>query len=912
MRTFSLRTSLALMVAAAALLSFTVVATVILVVRLPQVEQRAREQAQSMALESNRLLDNYMESVEQQIEPLVHALRSRRTPAEVQLLLDAIVGIGTTFDSLVLVGPDGRVEAYGLPRSRVVVAGFSMRGLDLSANRLYREQKARQKDGSTRPLWSDSYLSVLSGQMTVGVAIPAGGRMVIGELSQARLLKLMNSIGYTDEAVVLVTDRTGKLLASSAVQPLTVKDFGGYASFKALVQRQSLPLYEEVNGQRQMVGGVVSPRLGWVIASLMPAGWALYSYRLTVLIVVIGYIGSLLISLALAPLWARRLTQPFRVLAGQAHRIARGDPPAPAGDVGPIAEFRQLATDLDGMAQAIQAREAAMQRSEARLKATLESAPSVAIQWFDVHGRVLYWNRASADLYGYSADEAVGRRITEYSLMYGDAAQAQSFVQLLAEMERSGQPYGPAEYELVHKNGRPVTVLATTFPLPGGDGDTVFVCMDVDITQRKLAEEALRTHELKLDAIFNASPAPMSVSDVRDGYRMVGVNRAWELLFARPRDTVLGRNGTELGYWVEAEDRTRFLTLVETQGRVHDFEAWCLDGQGRAILCQISAQVTEIGAERLLLMMTVDITDRRRIERELQQLNAELEQRVEMRTEELRLSNQRLESTVHHLRLAQAQLVEAEKLAALGNLVAGVAHELNTPIGNGLMALSTLDERLKAFRRIAREEMRYSDLEHFVESVDTACAISQRNLQRAATLVTSFKQVAVDQTSSQRRRFELLEVVNEVLLTLQPTLRKTPHRVEVRVPPGLTLDSYPGALGQVLTNLIANAVMHAFGARPTGTITIDARALSGQELLFSVSDDGEGIPEALQKKIFEPFFTTKLGQGGTGLGLHIVFNAVVRVLGGQVSLRSAPGQGSSFELRIPRVAPSTETAPAAD
>lgn len=912
MRAISLRTSLALMLAAATLLSFTVVATLILVVRLPQVEQRAREQAQSMALESNRLLDNYMESVEQQIEPLVHALRSRRTAAEVQLLLDAIVGIGTTFDSLVLVGPDGRVEGYGLPRSRVVVAGFSMRGLDLSANRLYREQKARQRDGNTRPLWSDSYLSVLSGQMTVGVAIPAGGRMVIGELSQARLLKLMNSIGYTDEAVVLVVDRTGKLLASSAVRPLSVSDFGGYASFKALVQRQSLPLYEEVNGQRQLVGGVVSPKLGWVIAAAMPAGWGLYNYRLTVLLIVAGYIGSLLISLVLAPLWARRLTQPFRALAGQANRIARGDPPAPAEQVGPIAEFRQLATDLDGMVQAIQAREAAMQRSEARLKATLESAPSVAIQWFDVQGRVIYWNRASADLYGYSSEEAVGRLITEHSLMYGDAAQAQSFVHLLGEMEHSGQPYGPAEYELVHKDGRPVTVLATTFPLPGGDGDTVFVCMDVDITQRKQAEEALRTQEVKLDAIFNASPAPMSVSDLRKDYSLVGVNRAWEQLFARPRDAVLGRNGTELGYWVDAEDRTRFVTLVETQGHVHDFEAWCLDGQGRAILCQISAQITEIGAERLLLMMTVDITDRRRIERELQQLNSELEQRVDTRTEELRLSNQRLESTVHHLRLAQAQLVEAEKFAALGNLVAGVAHELNTPIGNGLMALSTLDERLKAFRRIAREEMRYSDLEHFVESVDTACAISQRNLQRAATLVTSFKQVAVDQTSSQRRRFELLEVVDEVLLTLHPTLRKTPYRVEVRVPPGLTLDSYPGALGQVLTNLIANAVMHAFGGRTSGTITIDAQALSAQELLFSVSDDGEGIPEALQKKIFEPFFTTKLGQGGTGLGLHIVFNAVVRVLGGQVSLRSAPGQGSSFELRIPRVAPSTDTAPAAD
>ncbi|MFN4360590.1 MAG: PAS domain S-box protein [Hylemonella sp.] len=915
MRTISLRTSLALLLASAALLSFTIVATLILLLRLPQVEQRAREQARATAQETSRLLDRTVESVEQQIEPLLHALQARRSPAELQFLLDAIVGSGRTFDSLTLVGPDGRVEAYGLPDRRVVAHGMALRGLDLSANRLYRAQRALQRPDAPPPppLWSDTYLSVLSGQMSVGVAMVVGPRMVIGELSRDRLLNILKTIGYTGEASVLMLDRRGRRLASSHPQPLPVTDFGGYPAFQAISQGRAPPPHVDVLGHRLLVDGVVSPKLGWVIIAALPSGMSLYTYRLTVLLVVLGYGGSLLISLALAPVWAARLSRPFRVLTHKANRIARGAPAQGDEDVGRMAEFRQLAAELDGMTRVIDAREKALTRSEARLKATLEHTPSVAIQWYDREGTVLYWNPASAEMYGITAEQAVGHNITDGTLnFYQSQAQAVDFVRTLQEIERTGQPVGPVEFAMQRADGTPIRILASTFAIPGEAGQSLFVCMDMDITQRQRAEQALRDNELKLETIFHASPAPMSVSDMRQGYRVINVNRAWEQLYRRSRAEVMGRNGQEFGIWAEPADRLRFLQLLEADGRVHGFETWCLDGQGHSLLCRLSALITEIGDERLVLMMTVDITEQRRIERELQQLNAELEQRVETRTEELRLANQRLESTVLNLQRAQEQLVESEKLAALGNLVAGVAHELNTPIGNGVMAITTLGERLRAFRAVPRDAMRYSDLQGFAEAVEMACSISLRNMQRAAALVSSFKQVAVDQTSSQRRRFALREVVDEVLLTLQPTLRGTPCRIELQVPEALVLDSYPGALGQVLTNLIGNAVMHAFDGREGGIITISAEAAESEQILFSVADNGRGIPEALQKKVFEPFFTTRLGQGGTGLGLHIVFNAVTRVLGGQISLRSQPGRGSVFELRIPRVAPSSEPAPAAD
>ena len=908
MRSISLRTSLVLLLAAATVLTFLVVGTSILLVRLPQVEQRSRTQAQLAAENVQRLLDRFMEGVEGQLQPLAR-LAGQGSAASLQAHLDALVAEGSVFDAVSLLDEEGKVLATGHDDSSDKRFMKNLEGMDFAGNSLFQALQAQRPASpqSRQTVWSDRYLSVLSGQINVGVALPAGRRTVVGEMPPERLLRLISGVQLSDEGAVVVIDRRGRGLATTQPIPqLPFHDYSDSSTFKAILQGGALPAYEDINGQRLLVGGTRTEKLGWVIAAGVPAGLSNYSYRVTLLLVLGGFAGAMLISLALAPLWAARMSQPFRLLAERAHRIARGDFSRTDARIGSIREFGLLSEDLDGMADAILKREAAMQRGEQRMKATLESTPAVAIQWFDIEGRVLYWNQASSELYGFDAQEAMHTRLDDHPLMFGNAAGVAGFLAALRDIGRTGLAVGPVEYELTHKDGHSVHVLASTFCIPGETEQPVFVCMDIDITQRKQAEAALRNNELKLETIFNASPAPMSLSDVRRAYRIVTVNHSWEMLFGRSREAVVGLSGAEINHWLDDSDRVRFLALVQGQGQVQDFEAWCRSADGRAILCSISALVTEIGEERLLLMMTVDITDRRRIELEIHQLNVALEQRVEQRTEELRLANLKLTETVDTLTFAQAQLVEAEKLAALGNLVAGVAHELNTPIGNGLMAISTLDERLKEFRRIAKEGMTYSDLKRFTEAVEMACSISMRNLQRAATLVSSFKQVAVDQTSSQRRRFELLEVVDEVLLTLQPTLRKTPWRVEVRVPQGLALDSYPGALGQVLTNLIANAVAHAFDDRASGTITITGAAVSDTEILFSIGDDGQGIPEALQKKIFEPFFTTKMGQGGTGLGLHIVFNAVTRVLGGQINLRSTLRQGSVFEVRMPRVAPGTE------
>ena len=276
--------------------------------------------------------------------------------------------------------------------------------------------------------------------------------------------------------------------------------------------------------------------------------------------------------------------------------------------------------------------------------------------------------------------------------------------------------------------------------------------------------------------------------------------------------------------------------------------------------------------------------------------------RLDERTHALQEANAELEQSLESLKVTQEDLVRSEKLAALGALVAGVAHELNTPIGNSLLAATSLLDRSRAFERSSAEGLRRSELEAHLEEVKQASEIVLRNLQRAVELVGSFKQVAVDRASSQARKFNLDEVVGEIGLTLWPTLRKSGATIDYDIPPGIRMDSYPGALGQVLTNLVNNAVIHGFDGEPGGQIRVSARLLDNDWVELSVRDNGHGIPPESIGRIYDPFYTTKLGKGGSGLGLNIVYNLVHGVLDGRIAVQSEVRKGTCFTVSIPLVA----------
>jgi len=276
----------------------------------------------------------------------------------------------------------------------------------------------------------------------------------------------------------------------------------------------------------------------------------------------------------------------------------------------------------------------------------------------------------------------------------------------------------------------------------------------------------------------------------------------------------------------------------------------------------------------------------------LQTLNNELEQRVEKRTQDLK-------TALDTVQKAQKQLVEAEKMAALGGLVAGVAHEINTPIGVGVTASSMLDERVKAFTTLLESgQLKKTDLNKFLEGVTEISNIILPNLNRAADLIRSFKQIAVDQTSLELREFNVENYLGEILLSLRPKLKKTKHQLTIDCPIAIELYAHPGHFSQMITNLIMNSLIHAYQEDEGGHLSITVKADQAR-LYLHYHDDGKGIPKENLSKIFEPFFTTARGKGGSGLGLSIIYNLVTQNMGGNIRCESGENQGTSFYIDIP-------------
>lgn len=261
---------------------------------------------------------------------------------------------------------------------------------------------------------------------------------------------------------------------------------------------------------------------------------------------------------------------------------------------------------------------------------------------------------------------------------------------------------------------------------------------------------------------------------------------------------------------------------------------------------------------------------------------------------------QQTNGTLQALQSAQRDLIDSEKFASLGQLVAGMAHEINTPIGIGLTAASHFALTAKKLKTtIESGQIRKSELAAFIEDSVESVEIVTQNIQRAADLIASFKQVAVDQTSDQERHFLVLSFFQDLLASLQPHLRKFPVAVIVDCPQDFEVGTYPGQLGQVLTNLVLNALNHAFAPNVSGTISIIVRH-TDQDWQIQVKDNGSGMSAEVEAHLFEPFFTTKRGQGGTGLGLHIVHNLVTQTLQGRIHVTTKLGVGSQFAIRLPR------------
>lgn len=421
------------------------------------------------------------------------------------------------------------------------------------------------------------------------------------------------------------------------------------------------------------------------------------------------------------------------------------------------------------------------------------------------------------------------------------------------------------------------------------------------LRHRLAAQEVLRRSEERLKHALWGSGGELWDIDLASG-RLHRENRLEHLAashdavaetiasyapFLHPEDADALREALIVHLKGDADD---FAISYRTRSRGGDW-VWVLT-RGRVV------ERDDAGRARRVTGTTHDINALKRAEEALRSLNEELELRVERRTSALRTANVELKQTLDRLTATQRQLVDAEKLASLGGLVAGIAHEINTPLGVGVTAASHLvEEARKLGRAIDGGAPVHQELTRFHDVARESAELILRNLRRADSLVRSFKQVAVDQSNEERRVVELGACVRDILTTLGPTLRKTPHAVTLTCPEPVTCLTLPGALYQILTNLVMNSLMHAYAPGVGGEIAISV-ARDGTDASIEYRDDGVGMDEVTRARMFDPFFTTRRGQGGSGLGMHIVYNLVTQILGGTIDCRSAPGQGVEFRIRF--------------
>ncbi len=543
-----------------------------------------------------------------------------------------------------------------------------------------------------------------------------------------------------------------------------------------------------------------------------------------------------------------------------------------------------------------------LRASEEMFSTIFHELPVAIAVTTSLEGRFIDVNPTWLEQFGYRRGEVIGKTGRELDIWVDYDQRELLFQSIGATRSVFGR-----EAALRTGDGR---VLLTEFSgrlFKIGD-EEVFIAATPDITERKQIEKALRESEDKFSSIFRHSPVALAVSDIATG-AYLDVNEAWEALFGYRRENILGRSGLDFGLWVSAEQRNDMTEEVLVRSRIDRREAQLRCRDQTVLICEISGHAFDLSEQRVLLWAAHDVTERRNVQRIIEELNQQLEARVQERTASLETTNTDLGEALKTLKRAQEELIRTEKLAALGSLVAGIAHELHTPIGNSVTVASTLFEKMREFESIiVTGKLKRSSVNAFTSDTRTGCEMLLRNLSMANELIGNFKQVAVDQASSQRRTFDLKLSIEEIISTLLPMIRKTPFKLELDLADNLTMDSYSGSIGQVITNLVTNALSHAFDCREEGVIRIRTSRINPDQIGIEFSDDGVGIPKKNLKHVFDPFFTTRLGQGGSGLGLHIVYNLVTRVLGGNINVFSAPGKGTRFELSLPLNAPQAQDA----
>jgi PAS domain S-box-containing protein len=524
--------------------------------------------------------------------------------------------------------------------------------------------------------------------------------------------------------------------------------------------------------------------------------------------------------------------------------------------------------------------EAALQASERQFHTLADSIPQLA--WTaDASGSIYWYNRRWHDYSGTTLEEMEGWGWQK--IHHPD--HVERVVRHIKKSFESGSPWEDT-FPLRGADGNYRWFLSRALPIRNEAAEIIrWFGTNTDITQQVEAEAALQASERQFHTLADSIPQLVWMADAVG--KVYWFNNHWhEYLGTSAADTSSLDWQTILAPASLLEARDRWARVLEA-GTTLEMELSLLgkDGQYRPFLTRSVPLRDPSGAIYGWIGTHIDISERKRDE------------------QAIRDARDTAETALQNLKETQNSLIEIEKLAALGRLVAGIAHEINNPVGTSLTVASALERKTATIaKEMTQGTLRRSSLLEFLEIIREASSQLVANLNHAADLIQSFKQVATDRNESNRRTFDLGELTEQIVLSLRPGLGTKNLALRVACDPDLTMISYPGPYGQVLTNLFLNSVTHAF---PDDTGAIDIRVLAAGndcvEILFS--DDGCGMSPEDRRKAFDPFFTTRRDQGSTGLGLHIVHSIVTNYLGGRVYLDSEPGKGTKIRLVLPRAAP---------
>jgi PAS domain S-box-containing protein len=518
--------------------------------------------------------------------------------------------------------------------------------------------------------------------------------------------------------------------------------------------------------------------------------------------------------------------------------------------------------------------EAVFDAQQPTLQLIYDTAP-IGLAFLSPDCRYLQINQRLTDICGISVEDHLGRYVRECVPALADAVEG-----IVQSIMRTGDPVTGIEVTGQRADQTDERFWVTYWhPHRNADGEIVGVNVAAEeITERKRAEAALKASERQFHTLADSIPQLVWMADA--GGAIYWLNNHWYEYTGRPAGEISARGWQAvLGQrWVEAlETGTALEAELSLLGK---------DGEYRPFLTRVVPLRDPQGRVYGWIGTHIDISERKRSEQEVRQ------------------ARDTAEAALQNLRETQNSLIEAEKLAALGRLVAGVAHEINNPLGTSLTVASSLERKSKLFaEEAAQGTLKRSSLNEFVEAMRDGSAQLQESLNRAAGLIQSFKQVASDRNNSDLRSFDLGNLTGQVATGLRPALPKHGVTLDVECQPNLSMSSYPGSYAQLLTNLFLNSIAHAFPDGQQGNIAIKVHASGASDVEIIFTDDGCGMSPDVRRQAFDPFFTTRRHQGCTGLGLHIVYSIVTDRLGGRLDLESEPHKGTRVRMILPRTAP---------